>query len=107
MLMQCWFSGLRAAHGDARPNDIMVCVQDGEVIKLKVIDMDWAGAAGTVVYPALVNTERVVWPEGVAPGKVLEQRHDRELLHLQGSKAYSLLSMTGERCFQQVLESVR
>ncbi|KAL3155473.1 hypothetical protein ABBQ38_011028 [Trebouxia sp. C0009 RCD-2024] len=80
-------SGLPAAHGDARPDNIMVCVRGGEVLRLKLIDMDWAGAAGRVVYPALINTKNIVWPDGVAPGKVLEQKHDIELLHLQGNRA--------------------
>ena len=80
-------SGLRAAHGDARPDNIMVCVRDGEVVKMKLIDMDWAGAAGRVVYPTLLNTKNIAWPEGVAPGKMLEQKHDIDLLRFQGNIA--------------------
>lgn len=76
-------SGLPAVHGDARPENIMVHVLEQEVLQLKLIDMDWAGAAGRVVYPVLLNTKNIAWPEGVGPGKVLEQKHDRDLLHLQ------------------------
>lgn len=79
-------SGLPAAHGDARPDNIMVCVKNGKVLKLKLVDMDWAGAAGSVVYPALLNTKNIAWPQGVAPGKVLEQKHDIDLLRLQGNE---------------------
>lgn len=80
-------SGLPAAHGDARPDNIMICVKDGKVLKLKLVDVDWGFAAGRVVYPALLNTKYIVWPEGVAPGKVLEQKHDTDLLHLQSNRA--------------------
>ena len=84
-------SGLPAAHRDARPDNIMVCVRNGEVLKLHLIDMDWAGSAGTVVYPALLNTKNIAWPDGVAPDKVLEQKHDIDLLHLQCNRTTQLL----------------
>jgi len=84
-------SGLPAAHGDARPDNIMVCVKSGEVLKLKLIDMDWAGVAGRVIYPALLNTKNIAWPDGVAPGKVLQQKHDVDLLRLQCNKTTHFL----------------
>jgi hypothetical protein len=58
---------------------------------LKLIDMDWAGVAGRVVYPALLNTKNIAWPDGVAPGKVLQQKHDVDLLRLQCNKTTHFL----------------
>lgn len=66
-------SGMPAAHGDAGPTT-----------SWHVLEMD---AAGRVVYPTLLNVKTIAWPEGVGPGKVLEQKHDIDLLHLQGNRA--------------------
>ena len=53
--------------------------------------MDWAGLAGGVVYPALLNTKNIAWPDGVAPGKMLERKHDIDLLHLQCNRTTQFL----------------
>ena len=76
-------AGSPAAHGDARPDNIMVLVEAGKVKQLKLIDMDWAGTVGSTHYPVLMNAKTIIWPEGVGPGRALQQKHDIELLHLQ------------------------
>lgn len=82
----------------------MVCVKDGKVLKLKLVDMDWAGAAGRVVYPALLNTKYIVRPEGAAPGKVLEQKHDIDLLHLQSNRATQFVVCDWRSMFSSSVE---
>ena len=77
-------SDLHAAHGDVRPDNIMVRIKDNAVIDLKLIDMDWAGTVGTARYPSLLNS-KILWPQGVGPGQLLQQAHDLELLQLQVS----------------------
>ena len=76
-------SGRKAAHGDARPDNILVLMRLGKIVKLKLIDLDWAGLAGEETYPTLLNTVAIQWPDGVAAGLPLEQEHDLELLNLQ------------------------
>ena len=76
-------SGQPAAHGDARPDNILVLMQAGEIVQLKLIDLDWAGIAGEAVYPILLNTRGIQWPAGAAAGLPLQQQHDCELLKLQ------------------------
>ena len=56
-------SGSPTAHGDARPDNIMVLVEAGKVKQLKLIDMDWAGTVGSTQYPMLFNTKTIVWPD--------------------------------------------
>ena len=79
--------GLPAAHGDARPDNIMIHVRDGEILELKLIDMDWAGAAGRAVYPSLLNVKHLECIDGMEPGRVLDQAHDISLLHLKCTRA--------------------
>lgn len=80
-------SGSPAAHGDARPDNIIVLVEAGKAKQLKLIDMDWAGPVGSTQYPVLLNIKTIVWPYGVGPGQALQQRHDVELLQLQVNPA--------------------
>ncbi len=77
----------------------MACVRDGKVLKLKLIDMDWAGHAGRPVYPALLNTKNIVWAEGMAPGTVLKQKHDIHLLYLQNDKVTQFVVNDGRWMF--------
>ena len=58
-------------------------MHQGKIVELKLIDLDWAGPAGEAMYPTLLNTVAIQWPDGVAAGNPLEQEHDRELLNLQ------------------------
>ena len=48
--------GREAAHGDARPDNILVLMRLGEVVDLKLVNLDWAGPAGEARYPTLLNT---------------------------------------------------
>lgn len=87
-------SDSHAAHGDVRPDNIMVCVKDNAVVDVKLIDMDRAGVVGTARYPSVMNMKTIIWPEGVSPGQLLQQAHDLELLRLQlnPSLRYAVLS---------------
>ena len=76
-----------AAHGDARPDNILVLMHSGRIKDLKLIDLDWAGIAGKEKYPILLNTRAIQWPDGVEPGRTLQQKHDLELLDLQVNPA--------------------
>ncbi len=80
-------SGLFTAHGDARPDNIMVLVEACNVKQMKLIDMDWAGVSGNTCYPVMINAKTIVWPAGVGPGQPLQQKHDLELLQLQVDSA--------------------
>jgi hypothetical protein len=80
-------SGSFAAHGDARPDNIMVLVEASDVKQMKLIDMDWAGIHGSTCYPVMLNAKTIVWPAGVGPGQPLQQKHDLELLQLQVDSA--------------------
>ena len=44
-------SGAFAAHGDARPDNIMVLGEACNVKQMKLIDMDWAGMSGNTFLP--------------------------------------------------------
>ena len=81
--------GRAAAHGDARPDNILVLMRQGEIVDLKLIDLDWAGLVGEAKYPILLNTKAIQWPEGVEAGAPLSQAHDLQLLDLQVSPATS------------------
>jgi len=80
-------SGSFAAHGDARPDNIMVLVEACNVKQMKLIDMDWAGISGNACYPVMLDAKTFVWPAGVGPGQPLQQMHDLELLQLQVDSA--------------------
>ena len=84
-LLQC--SGF--VHGDLRPNNIMVHVDEqclpsisstNSVANICVIDFDWAGSGGVVFYPDTRNNqiEDVRWP-GKAGGPI-EVGHDELLV---------------------------
>lgn len=80
-------SGFPAAHGDARPDNILILMEDGIPKQLRLVDFDWAGVAGSTRYPVLLNAKTIVWPEGVGPGHPLQQKHDLELLQYQVNPA--------------------
>lgn len=65
-------SGTAAAHGDARPDNIMVLIEVGKVQQVKMIDMEWARTVGSTQYPTVLNTRSIVWPDGVGPGQALQ-----------------------------------
>lgn len=73
-------SGSFAAHGDARPDTIMVLV---EACNVKLIDMDWAGVSGNTFHPVTLYIRRILWTAGVGPGQHLQQEHELKLLQLQ------------------------
>ncbi|OBZ78364.1 hypothetical protein A0H81_02639 [Grifola frondosa] len=75
-------------HGDLRPNNIMMQVDEetkpvlsqavGAAANLKAIDFDWAGKAGQVFYPELRNEDIESWPACV--GSSIDAGHDRRLV---------------------------
>ena len=97
--------GREAAHGDARPDNILVLMRLGEVADLKLVDLDWAGPAGNARYPTLLNTVAIQWPEGVAAGEPLKQAHDRQLLSLQIDPATAAGTISWRRLTPQPILS--
>ena len=66
-------------HGDLQSSNVLVdcrvsTSKDG--IKIHLIDFDWAGRQGEVVYPMGVNTVTVRRPEGALDGKPILVEHD-------------------------------
>lgn len=62
-------------HGDLREPNIVI----DENGRAYVIDFDWAGKKGSVVYPIGINKD-IEWAEGVKGGVQIEQKHDEEML---------------------------
>ena len=60
-------------HGDMRETNVMICSATDSVA---LIDFEWAGIDGIDVYPLLMNTVSISWPEGAAPGNMLRMEHD-------------------------------
>lgn len=56
------------------------------------------------MYLALLNTKNIAWPVGVGPGKVLEQEHDIDLLHLQGDRVTQVLVSDWRSMFSSSVE---
>jgi len=67
-------------HGNLRLPNIMVGPDDA----IKIIDFDWSGKQGEVVYPPFCNTE-INWHPDVAVGVEIRMEHD---LYLLGQKSY-------------------
>jgi hypothetical protein len=82
----------RFVHGDLRMTNIMIQVEEdgrrlkpkGGLVKLKVIDFDWAGECGTVEYPANRNTVDIEWPkpEGGGDDMLIGKNDDRKMVEL-------------------------
>ncbi|KAI6140270.1 hypothetical protein BKA82DRAFT_29217 [Pisolithus tinctorius] len=65
-------------HGDVRSANIMVLRSD--MTKFMLIDFDWAGSSGKVMYPLNVNRE--IWrPADVVDGAPIEAKHDIDMLN--------------------------
>ena len=47
---------------------------------IKIIDFDWAGRAGEVVYPPFMNKE-IDWQPGVKVGEKILPEHDPGMLN--------------------------
>jgi serine/threonine protein kinase len=64
-------------HGDIRSTNIMVKQSREQGIML--IDFDWAGEIGTVVYPMNIN-RKIRRPEGARGGKLIKAEHDIDMV---------------------------
>lgn len=62
-------------HGDLRSPNLMV---NGD--RVMVLDFDWAGRAGEVRYPCVLNHKDICWPEGADIGALISRAHDEEML---------------------------
>lgn len=75
--------GQRMVHGDMRPKNIMVQVDEHRHMApepvLSLIDFDWAGMVDEACYPPLLNTH-IHWPTGAAPYGKIGHNDDRILL---------------------------
>ena len=65
-------------HGDIRNTNVMVR-KDGEA-GFMLVDFDWAGENGKVLYPSNVNVTEVKRPVGAVDGKLITVEHDMEML---------------------------
>lgn len=64
-------------HGDLRPNNMFIRVQDDNV-ELRVVDWDWAGPQGTARYPIDLNPNADL--PGVPNGKI-HTDHDQSTIY--------------------------
>lgn len=62
-------------HGDLRGDNILI----DSTGQPRIIDFDWSGKEGKVVYPADINSE-LEWAEGVSGATLIKAEHDREML---------------------------
>jgi serine/threonine protein kinase len=69
-------------HGDMRLPNILIGPGDS----IKIIDFDWAGKIGEVVYPPLLNQEIDVWHSDVKAGKKILPEHDLYILNTELKK---------------------
>ncbi|KAL4252673.1 hypothetical protein AB1N83_014097 [Pleurotus pulmonarius] len=80
-VLQALESG-QLVHGDLRPNNIMVeldddgRLEDVDGVRLKIVDFDWAGKVGAVKYP-LSRNEDISWPG--PRGAHIQQSDDKRL----------------------------
>ncbi|KZT02200.1 uncharacterized protein LAESUDRAFT_794023 [Laetiporus sulphureus 93-53] len=87
----------QVVHGDLRPVNIMLQVDDERKLvrskgrkstaKIRVVDFDWAGKAGEVLYPVLRNQD-IDWPGN--SGGPIEGGQDRQLVKSWFYEAFSL-----------------
>jgi tRNA A-37 threonylcarbamoyl transferase component Bud32 len=72
-------------YGDLRGPNIVVVVDENGVEHVMLLDFDWGGEEGVVLYPADINLE-IDWHEEVAPGVQIRRTHDQFMLqHLGGT----------------------
>jgi hypothetical protein len=66
-------------YGDLRGPNVVVSVdKNGDEIA-KLLDFDWGGEEGVVLYPADINTE-IGWHSEVCPGGLIHREHDEFML---------------------------
>ncbi|KAI0720808.1 hypothetical protein C8T65DRAFT_632871 [Cerioporus squamosus] len=73
-------------HGDIRLGNILIADagdKDDVGTRVKILDFDWAGEAGTARYP-LHLSEVVNWPVGVADYALITKAHDVEMVRRLG-----------------------
>ena len=74
--------GLGFVHGDFRPNNVLVQIENGIPTQIQVVDFDLSGKRGQAKYPSYLNTEEILWAEGVASNGLLEPVHDIHFIDL-------------------------
>ncbi|KAL1938443.1 hypothetical protein VTO73DRAFT_11683 [Trametes versicolor] len=71
--------GAGLVHGDVRrPNVVAVPRGDSGQMGAMLIDFDWAGENGKVLYPSRLNPD-VDWAQGAQPGYPIQREHDWEM----------------------------
>ncbi|KAG2029126.1 hypothetical protein BDR03DRAFT_881769 [Suillus americanus] len=68
----------KLVHGDIRDTNIMLKKVDRT--NVMIIDFDWAGAEGTVLYPAFVNYRDIQRPDDARDGRPIKAAHDDAML---------------------------
>jgi Lipopolysaccharide kinase (Kdo/WaaP) family len=65
-------------HGDIRDTNILVNQNDRT--KFMIIDFDWAGVDGVVVYPPYVNRTNIHRPDDARDGMPIKAAHDNAMI---------------------------
>jgi len=69
--------GSGMVHGDIREMNILV----NDKNEIMLIDYDWTGIQGQVVYPRNINMDPILrWPSGVGSGLRILPEHDMEMV---------------------------
>ncbi|KAL6306639.1 hypothetical protein BKA93DRAFT_823843 [Sparassis latifolia] len=67
-------------HGDLRGTNLLVAPQENGDVDVKLVDYDWAGIAGEVQYPPLINRESVHRAAGAVSGNAIVKEHDVDMV---------------------------
>ena len=73
--------GQNLVHGNLRGQNLVVC---NDTKRAMLLDFDWAGYEGEVLYPADINME-LMWHEDVQPGARISHAHDAFMLRHWGT----------------------
>ena len=76
--------GQNYVYGDLRRPNVVVFTDENGEDSAKLLDFDWGGVEGTVVYPADINTESIKWHPDVRPGGPIRRKHDEFMLQCLG-----------------------
>ena len=73
------FHAQNLVHGDLRDTNVLIR-EDGEQLKVKLVDFDWGGVEGEVRYPSAMNRIEVWRPREVTDGAPITKEHDIQMV---------------------------
>lgn len=66
-------------HGDIRWANLLLRQKDqGDPCRVKLVDFEWSGKEGEIIYPACLTREGR--PDGAVDGALILQEHDQEVV---------------------------